>query len=97
MKNKTKYMAACLLTIPAYIILVVASLFALSVFFIQHVIMIIVSPSRTARLFKYYSLAQDTVWDTHRAVEKIAKQMAENDMLAREMEKAERKAKRKAK
>lgn len=97
MKNKTKYMAACLLTIPAYLIVVISAVFALVVFFIQHLIMIIISPTKTATLFKFYSLAQDIVFDNHRAVEKIAKQMAENDILAREMQKAERKAKRKAK
>lgn len=92
-----KYIFATVMMIPAYLILVLAALFTLAVFCFQHIILIIVSPTKTARLFKYYSLAQDCVYDTHVAVEKIAKQMAENDMLAREMEKAERKAKRKAK
>ena len=55
------YLAFPVFLIGAYLIVELACFFALAVFIIQHIVFIIVSPRKTARLFKYYSIAQSAV------------------------------------
>ena len=55
------YLAFPVFLIGAYLIVELACFFALAVFIIQHIVFIIVSPHKTARLFKYYSIAQSAV------------------------------------
>ena len=60
-KNIFLYLALPVFIIAAYIVVELACFFALGVFIIQHIVFIIVSPHKTARLFKYYSIAQSAV------------------------------------
>lgn len=60
-KNIFMYLAFPVFLIGAYLIVELACFFALAVFIIQHIVFIIVSPHKTARLFKYYSIAQSAV------------------------------------
>ena len=60
-KNIFMYLAFPVFLIGAYLIVELACFFVLAVFIIQHIVFIIVSPHKTARLFKYYSIAQSAV------------------------------------
>ena len=60
-KNIFLYLALPVFIIAAYIVVELACFFALGVFIIQHIVFIIVSPHKAARLFKYYSIAQRAV------------------------------------
>lgn len=44
-----------------YVLTIAAAFFALGVFVVEHVFLIILRPRKTARLFKYYSMAQEIV------------------------------------
>lgn len=60
-KNIFLYLALPVFIIAAYIVVELACFFALGVFIIQHIVFIIVSPHKAARLFKYYTIAQSAV------------------------------------
>lgn len=44
-----------------YVLTIAAAFFALGVFIIEHLFLIVLRPRKTARLFKYYSMAQEIV------------------------------------